>query len=309
MSNIVEYIEQKPEESQRLVGLKYEQLQQLLNNAKELHNKKSAEIQERKTRVIKAGGGRKIKLSVSEQIILTLIYLRHLTTFQLLGIQFGVSETTANDTFNYWFPILGEILPSSILEQVKKNSGDNEIVTELLTEYELIVDSWEQLRERPSGQEEQKKYYSGKKKNHTLKTTIIVLPSGIDIVDVIPGSPGTKSDINLFRQQQKNFNKEQKFKGDKAYIGEPSIRTPEKRQPRLELTAEQKSKNKKLSSERIFVEHLIRLVQIFRVAKERFRLNICKYKQIILTICGVVRLRIGGLRLPNINSEVMRKNN
>ncbi len=39
---------------------------------------------------------------------------------------------------------------------------------------------WEQLRERPSGQEEQKKYYSGKKKNHTLKTTIIVLPSGID---------------------------------------------------------------------------------------------------------------------------------
>jgi hypothetical protein len=87
----------------------------------------------------------------------------------------------------------------------KNNSGDNEIVTKLLAEYELIVDSWEQPRERPSVQEEQKKYYSGKK-NHTLKTTIIVLPSGIDIVDVIPGSPGTKSDINLFKQQQKNFN-------------------------------------------------------------------------------------------------------
>ena len=55
-----------------------------------------------------------------EQIILTLTYLRHLTTFQLLGIQFGVSETTANDIFNYWFPIIGELLPSSLLEQVKK---------------------------------------------------------------------------------------------------------------------------------------------------------------------------------------------
>ncbi len=87
----------------------------------------------------------------------------------------------------------------------KKNSSDNEIITELLTEYELIVDSWEQPRERPSGQEDQKKYYSGKKKNHTLKNPIIVLPSGIDIVDVIPGNPGTKSDINLFRQQQKKF--------------------------------------------------------------------------------------------------------
>ena len=66
------------------------------------------------------GGGRKPKLSLSEQIILTLTYLRHLTTFQLLGIQFGVSETTANDTFNYWLPIIGELLPPSLLEQVKK---------------------------------------------------------------------------------------------------------------------------------------------------------------------------------------------
>ncbi|WP_375340808.1 transposase family protein [Okeania sp. SIO2C9] len=31
--------------------------------------------------------------------------MRQLTTFQLLGIQFGVSETTANDRFNYWFPL------------------------------------------------------------------------------------------------------------------------------------------------------------------------------------------------------------
>ncbi|WP_339380988.1 transposase family protein [Brasilonema sp. UFV-L1] len=43
-----------------------------------------------------------------------------MTTFQLLGIQFGVSETTANDTFNYWFPVLRDLLPSSLLEQVKK---------------------------------------------------------------------------------------------------------------------------------------------------------------------------------------------
>ncbi|MEA5612778.1 transposase family protein [Nodularia spumigena] len=52
-------------------------------------------------------------------------------------------------------------------------------------------------------------------------------------------------------------------------------------------------KNKQLESERIFVEHLIRLVKIFRVAQERFRLNSSKYKQIIMTICGLVRLRIG----------------
>ncbi|MFH7030767.1 MAG: transposase family protein [Heteroscytonema crispum UTEX LB 1556] len=50
-----------------------------------------------------------------------------------------------------------------------------------------------------------------------------------------------------------------------------------------ELTAEQKEKNQELSSERILVEHLIRLLKIFRVAPERFRLKPEKYKQIILT--------------------------
>ncbi|MFM6036338.1 MAG: IS5/IS1182 family transposase, partial [Sphaerospermopsis kisseleviana] len=34
-------------------------------------------------------------------------------------------------------------------------------------------------------------------------------------------------------------------------------------------------------------------VKIFRVAQERFRLNTQKYEQIIMTICGLVRLRIG----------------
>ncbi len=48
----------------------------------------------------------------------------------------------------------------------------------------------------------------------------------------------------------------------------------------------------------IFVEHRIRLVKIFRVIQERFRLNPQKYEQIMLTICGLVRLRIRALILP-----------
>jgi hypothetical protein len=120
MSSVLEYIENSPQEAQRLLGLKYEQLKQLLEKAIELHKQKLELAESKKVRIILGGGGRKPKLSTTEQIILTLTYLRHLTTFQLLGIQFGVSETTANDTFNYWFPILGELLPPSLLEQVKK---------------------------------------------------------------------------------------------------------------------------------------------------------------------------------------------
>lgn len=141
MTDILNYIKNNPQETQRLVGVKYEQLEQLTKQALTLHTQKQQEVEAQKIRIINKGGGRKVKLSTSEQILLTLVYLRQLTTFQLLKIQFGVSESTANDTFNYWFPLLQEILPSSLLEQVKKNVSDYEIVQELLTDYELIVDS------------------------------------------------------------------------------------------------------------------------------------------------------------------------
>jgi len=60
-----------------------------------------------------------------------------------------------------------------------------------------------------------------------------------------------------------------------------------------ELTLAQFEQNLEMAAGRIFVEHLIRVVKIFRIASERFRLNSWKYEQIIMTICGIVRLRIG----------------
>ncbi len=64
-----------------------------------------------------------------------------------------------------------------------------------------------------------------------------------------------------------------------------------------EMSGSIKEDNKKKSQERIFVEHLIIILKIFRVASERFRLNSKNYSQVILIVCGLVRLRIGALIL------------
>ena len=122
MSDILKHIEENKKETKRLIGLEYEQLQKFIQNAERLHQEKQELLESKKVRIIASGGGRKPKLSIKEEIILTLVYLRHLTTFQLLGIQFGVSESTANDTFNYWLPLLRELFPSSLIEQVKKKN-------------------------------------------------------------------------------------------------------------------------------------------------------------------------------------------
>ena len=233
------------------------------------------------------------KLNREEQICLCIFYLRHLPTFQILGIQFDISKTEANDTFNYWIKIIRRILPASLMEQAKKGKEKLTIVKEMLAEHELIVDSWEQPRERPKDNEAQKEYYSGKKKQHTFKGQVITLPLGKDLVDVEVGREGKASDINMFREQQKKFQSEQKFTGDKGYQGGTNIKTPQKKPKGKELTEEQNEGNKIISSQRIYVEHVIRLLKIFRAAKERFRMKENKYEQVILTICGLIRLRIG----------------
>ncbi|MEG4090960.1 transposase family protein [Microcoleus sp. Pol12B4] len=86
-----------------------------------------------------------------------LVYLAQNSNFEYLGIQFEVSESAAHNIFPYWLVILGKLLPATLLEQVKKKS-DYELVKEILTQYELTVDSAEQPLERPSDQKEQKIY-------------------------------------------------------------------------------------------------------------------------------------------------------
>lgn len=139
MGSILEAIEKNPKEIKRLLGIDQEQFRQLIVQAELLHNQKPEEIERNKLRVNKQGGGKKPKLSQKEQILLTLVYLRHSPTFQLLGLQFGVSESTANDIFHYWLPIISKALPPTLIEQVKKCEGDYEWLQELLSELQLIV--------------------------------------------------------------------------------------------------------------------------------------------------------------------------
>lgn len=122
MSQLREYIEKHPGETMRLLGLDYEQLMGLIAHADSLHTQKKKEQENHKTRLIKAGGGRPTKLVTADQILLTLVYLHHLPTFQMLGLQFGVSESAANYIFHKWIKILRELLPASLLEQVKKTT-------------------------------------------------------------------------------------------------------------------------------------------------------------------------------------------
>ena len=219
MTNPLEYIRLHPKLAKQIIGLSLPQLEQLIKQAIALDEQKKKEAEKDKIRLNKKGAGRAKNLSEEVEIYLTLFYLRQMPIFQVLGMIFEVSRTTANDIFHYWLPILRDVLPSSLLEEWEKSLQNDEFVQQLLSSYSLLVDSAEQPRERPKDYQEQKKFFSGKKQKHTFKNQFISLPKGRDIVDVVAAERGPEADVNLLRKQQKNFSDQQDFTGDKAYIG------------------------------------------------------------------------------------------
>ncbi len=166
------------------------------------------------------------------------------------------------------------IITGKFTRTSKKNESESLWVKEILTELELIVDSTEQTRERPGEYEEQKKYYSGKKKNHTFKNQIITTPNGREIVDVIGGEREPESDVNLDRRQQEKFDEEQNFQGDKAFQGAERTTTPKKKPRKKEMPPEIKKKNqvKKKKDDVINVELVVKII-----SKYYSVIKLCKY--------------------------------
>lgn len=93
----------------------------------------------------------------------------------------------------------------------KKNSREWELLLEILSGFELVVDSYEQARSRPKSHQKQKNCYWVKPKRHTLKNQVIVMPSGREIVDVVVGKTGATADITISRARESERSRSQRF--------------------------------------------------------------------------------------------------
>lgn len=297
MKNYYHYITEHPKHCTRLFGINSSQLVTLIELAINHEALQKANLEKHKVRVNALGGGRTHLLSKAEEISLCLIYLRHHPTFLLLGINYGVSESTAHNLFHYWLPILEQCLPCSLLDELSEQPEELETLLADLTELYLLVDSEEQPCQRPQDKEKQRSCYSGKKRQHTFKNQVIALPLGDDIVDLSIGSPGPTSDQMLLRKQQKKFHSQQLFRGDKGYQGVERTLTPIKKPRKQDFSKEQIFHNRASAQERIYIENLIRIIKIWRVAKEQFRLRCRYYDMTIRIVCGLVRLRLYRLSL------------
>ena len=120
----------------------------------------------------------------------------------------------------------------------------------------------------------QKRYYSGKKKRHTIKSQLVVDPKGKKII-CTHFSNGKRHDFRLFKESKTHVCPETVIVVDTGYQGLQKIhlntRIPKKKSKKNPLTQADKKSNQALASDRVFNENVIALIKRFKIIGDRYR--------------------------------------
>lgn len=209
--------------------------------------------------------GRKNKLIVEEQVLVTLQYFREYRTYFHISEDWNVSESTICRIVHKVEKILissGYFSLRGKKELIKKNNGIKAV----------LIDVTETPIERPK--KRQKIYYSGKKKEHTFKTQLVVNQETLLIICCVNGA-GKEHDFKIFKKSRLPLSEKIKCLVDKGYQGILKIHKlseiPKKKNKKKKLTKEEKRQNRELNRQRIVIEHVNRKLKIFKILSEKYR--------------------------------------
>ncbi|TAE20008.1 MAG: hypothetical protein EAY72_00105 [Bacteroidetes bacterium] len=186
---------------------------------------------------------------------------------------------------NKWIHVLSPLLNKATQTW---QASRQEIMT---TEQELVVDVTERPIQR--GLYEQKQYYSGKKKTHTVKNLVLCTTLGL-IVFLGQTALGRIHDKRL--AEAIVLKKGTRILADLGFLGwrpiGSAVSLPHKKPKGKELTDAQKEANTAHSSRRVIVEHVFSSVKIMRIVKDRNRNYRFGYRDLVFqTACSLHNYR------------------
>lgn len=241
------------------------------------------------------GGGRRRKLPPYQEVLLTLLYLRHNVSHAVCGAMFGVSADISENRFHEVVTVLRDVCPAERFDAQKKWTK-REPSWHPDTLDQVLVDSFETPVSRPSLPDKQRKFYSGKKKRHTIKSQIVTDARG-EVLCVEAGRPGPTSDKTLYEGSAAAGQYPQAARrADLGYVGVPEMLLPHKRvrgkagQKGPELTQAQREENHYAASQRVYVEHGVRRVKAWRTLRDEFRLATGLFPLVASAVVGLVHL-------------------
>ena len=131
-----------------------------------------------------------------------------------------------------------------------------------------------QQKHQLSTPKKQKKYYSGKKKRHTIKTQMLINPE-IGEITFWAFEKGKVHDFQLFKNSKMHLKPGAQLTVDSGYQGITKLRAnsvlPKKSIKNRPLSKQDQKQNRSISRKRIAVEHVLALVKRFRILSERYR--------------------------------------
>ncbi len=118
------------------------------------------------TRRRKPGGGSQGKLpTMAEKLLFVLYYYKTYPTFDVLGTQFAMARSKANENLHKLSPILYDTLVHLELMPYRELATPEDLKAALQGVEQLIIDATERAYRRSQDDAKQREHYSGKKKS------------------------------------------------------------------------------------------------------------------------------------------------
>ena len=242
-----------PDTFRQLTGITPEAFARLVAELKPQYQQADTARKTRRSRQRKPGAGRKFALPLGDRLLMLLMYYRTYTTHALLGFLFGIDQSSVCRNINPLQPLLAGLfrIPE---RRVELEPDDIR---------ELFFDATERAIPRPS--QGPKRFYSGKKRRHTLKHQVVVVRKRKPPAGPVNGvgcrsppcrrrSPARPTIRRCTTEPPWCARRGVPRTGDTPYLG-TGLCTPRRRPRKGQLPPRQKAGNRRVSRRRIVVEH------------------------------------------------------
>jgi len=222
-------------------------------------------------------------------LFITLYFLKNYPIFQAFHWIFDLDESTCSKLIWRTINLLDTRIPKLELEFRLQN---RERCQGLFEDIMLVVDGTERPIERPEDDENQRDFYSGKKKTHTVKNQIIVDIFRGFILDFTPAITGCTHDSTIFKcwlhDNSYRLLPSEIILADKGYQGNIRIFSPFKD---TTDTVEQEI-NFRINKVRVIVENSIGRLKKFRAVKEEWRHELGHLNEVFSVCCKLTNMDI-----------------
>lgn len=246
-------------------------------------------------------GRKSILEQVEEKLFFILFYLKAYPTFDVLGVLFEMDRTTACKQSHILIEVLRDalsmldVLPSRTKAILKRK------IKKLKTDGYLVADGTERPIRRPKNKDDQKEFYSGKKKRHTHKNLILTNKDKA-ILFLSETISGKTHDITIARDTDfissipKDISclMDNGFEGIEKDYPKANIVKPKKKPKGKELKSIEKKKNKLISKKRVLIENAIAGAKRYRITTDVLRNIKSGFSNLVFWIaCGLWNLHLG----------------